>query len=84
ADRQYPQHFLAGSPPDLRDLAITVKKLKSGEIFGIERYDIPVHEKTELGGGDSRYSAIDRIKDFFARAGVAGRIVEKVEVAVHE
>ncbi len=84
ANRNYPQHFIDGSPPNLRDLKITVQKLKSGEIFGIERYDIPVQEKTQLHGEESRYPAVDRIKDFFGAAGVAGRIVEKVELALHE
>jgi anti-sigma regulatory factor (Ser/Thr protein kinase) len=84
AHRNYPRHFIGGSPPNLRDLKITVQKLKSGEIFGIERYDVPVQENTELEGGGSRYPAVGRIKDFFHSAGVAGRIVEKVELALHE
>ncbi|HKX11974.1 MAG TPA: hypothetical protein VJP40_02385 [bacterium] len=84
ANRNYPHHFIGGTPPNLRDLRFTVQKLRSGEIFGIERYDIPVQEKIDLQGGESRYPAIDRIKAYFLGAGVAGRIVDKVELAIHE
>ncbi|HKY63204.1 MAG TPA: hypothetical protein VJR29_07275 [bacterium] len=84
ADRDYPLHFMAGSPLDREDLKITVGKLQSGKIFGLELYGIPVREKIELKGGESRYPAVDRVKAFFLEQGVAGRIVDKVEQALHE
>ncbi|HEX5033011.1 MAG TPA: hypothetical protein VFW62_00905 [bacterium] len=84
ADRDYPLHFIGGSPLDREDLTITVRKLKSGKIFGLELYGIPVREKIELNGGESRYPAVERVKAFFLEQGVAGRIVDKVELALHE
>lgn len=84
ADRPYPRHFLGGSPIDLADLEITLRKLKSGEIFGMERYDVPVKEKAELSGGESRYPIVDRMKDYFREQGIAPRILDKVELVLHE
>jgi len=85
AVRAYPHNLIAdNSPFDLAEMTSTIRKLLSEDIFGIEKYDVPVHEKLIVTQSDQKYAYIEKVRDFFLAQGIQDRIVRNVELILNE
>lgn len=65
-------HFCTPDPEGLQTLGITLRKLLSGDLFGIERY-LPARSEvhlTRLRGYRGRAMAVEEVLAFAARAGL--------------
>ncbi|MFO1464786.1 MAG: hypothetical protein U1F66_13545 [bacterium] len=81
----FPHNLIADNQPlDLHELGATIRKLLNGDIFGIDKYGIPVHETIRLTASDQKYPVIEKIRDFYLQAGVQERIVRNVELILNE
>lgn len=85
AIRAYPHNLIADNQPfDLQELTSTIQKLLSEDIFGIEKYSVPVHECLRVTRSDQKYTFIEKVRDFFLANGVQERIVRNVELILNE
>lgn len=82
-------NFLAVNEDDQVDpveLAVTVAKIVSGDIFGIERYLAPGARQTQMNITDSRQKAdaVESVHTFAVESGCHARVAESVAMAADE
>jgi len=83
--RAYPHNFIADNRSiDVKELVITIRKLLSGDIFGIEKYEIPVSATLQLSSSKDKYPFIEKAREFYLGHGVSERIVRNVELILNE
>lgn len=85
ATRAYPRNLIADNQPfDLQELIATIQKLLSGDIFGIEKYQVDVQQKIRLTRSDQKYDVIEQVRKFFLQNQVQERLVRNVELILNE
>ena len=83
--RAFPNNFIAdNSSVNQDELIATIRKLLSGNIFGMEQYQIRVEKSARLESSKDKYPFIKQAADFFAGQGVASRIVGNIELIMNE
>lgn len=84
-ERAYPHNFLADNRPiDVGELTATIRKLLSEDIFGIDKYEVPVETALQLASSAEKYPAIEKVRNFYLEQGVSERIVRNVELILNE
>lgn len=83
--RAYPLNLIADNQPlDFNELVTTIQKILSGDIFGMDKYGIPIAETIELKSSGEKYTVIEKARDFYRAHEVLGRITRNVELILNE
>jgi len=83
--RAYPHNLIADNHPlDYRELTSTIKKLLSGDIFGMEKYGVSPTETIHLSSSGEKYDVIEKVRDYCLDKGVQDRIVRNIELILNE
>lgn len=83
--RAYPNNFLADNRPiDVQELVVTIRKLISNQIFGIDKYDVHPEETVKLHSSSEKYPVIERVRSFFLKHNISERIVRNMELILNE
>ena len=85
ATRAYPYNLVADNRPlDVQELAATIDKLFSSDIFGIEKYGVSAQENLRLTRTDQKYDLIETVSGFFLAQAIQERVVRNVELILNE
>lgn len=83
--RAYPRNLVANNLPlDYQELRVTIRKLLSRDIFGMDKYGVQAFETIDVESSDQKYDLIDKVCDFYLKKGVKGRIARNVELILNE
>lgn len=83
--RSQPSHYFAENDSvDVDDLVVTIRKLLSGDIFGIEKYEVSPAETRQLASSGEKYPAIEAVRQFYLSREVSPRLVRNVELILNE
>jgi len=83
--RAFPNNFIAdNSAVNQDELVATIRKLLSGDIFGMHQYQIRVEKSVALDSSRDKYPMIKQAADFFASHAVATRIIGNIELIMNE
>jgi hypothetical protein len=83
--RAYPHNLIADNEPlDYRELTSTIRKLLSGDIFGMEKYGVSPIETITLSSSGQKYEVIEKVRKYYLDSGVQDRIVRNIELILNE
>jgi hypothetical protein len=83
--RAWPRNLIADNcPPDYAELTATIRKLLTGDIFGISKYGVPPEETIAVASSGEKYGLIQKVSGFYRSKGVQGRLVQNVELILNE
>ncbi len=81
----YPDHLIPDrSPKKLSDLAITIKKVLSRNIFGMEKYGVPPARSVFLSNSGEKSAVLRQLRSYFRKQGVSDSILHRMSAAMDE
>jgi len=81
----YPDHLIPDKTPmEYSDLAVTLQKAISRDIFGMEKYGIPAEERLTLTSSLQKPALLQKIQDYFRQRGVPERTIQKAALILDE
>jgi len=81
----YPDHLIPDrSPKKLSDLAITIKKVLSRNIFGMEKYGVKPAKSVFLSNSGEKAEVLRQVRFFYRKQGVSESLLQRVSAAMDE
>jgi len=81
----YPDHLIPDKTPmEYSDIAVTIGKALSRDIFGMEKYGIEPHTTLRLAGSFQKKAVVRKIGDYFRKRGVPERAIQKIVLILDE